>query len=129
MVTINPITAIALILCLLIFWRLLVFQRRGAKHIKSLKKLQDELSAAQEKETREQDFQNSLKLAEVSTDLQKSRSMYSQKNTKHQAPERYGYAESMLKSGMQSDKIESALGISCHEINQLLKLVDLRVKN
>ncbi len=127
--TINPITAIALILCLLIFWRLLVFQRRGAEQIKSLKKLQSELSAVQEKENREQEFHNSLKLAEVSTDLQKSRSKYSQKNSKHQAPERYGYAESMLKSGMQSDKIESALGISCHEISQILKLVDLKVKN
>ncbi len=128
MYTINPITAVALILCLLIFWRLLIFQRRGAEQIRSLKKLQDELSAAQEKENREQEFQNSLKLAEVSTDLQKSRSRYSQKNTKHQAPERYGYAESMLKSGMQSDKIESALGISCHEISQLLKLADIRAR-
>lgn len=119
------ITAITLILCLLIFWRSIRIRRHGAKQNDALQALEKEFMAAKEKESRQQEFQNSLKQAEVSTDLQKSRTGYGQKGDKRQAPERYGYARSMFQSGMQSDKIATALDMSCHEINQLQKLADL----
>lgn len=122
------ITVISLILCLLIFCRSVSFRKRASKQNDALIAMREELEAIKEQESREQVFQNSLKQAEVVTELQKSRSAYGNKKDKPQAPERYGYAHSMLQSGMQTEKIANALGMSCHEISQLLKLANLNIR-
>ncbi len=119
------ITAISL--CILLFCRS-VFTRKSVKEQqKSIETLQNALQAMKENETREKEFQNSLKQAEVSTDLQKTRTAYSNKKDTLHAPERYGYAQTMFQSGMATDKIASALGMSGYETRQLLKLANLRV--
>ncbi len=121
------ITIFALSLCILLFLRS-IFTRKSAKEQqKSINTLQKALQSMKDNEEKEQEFQNSLKQAEVSTELNKTRSSYSNKNDKLCAPERYGYAQAMFKSGMATDKIASALGMSGYEIKQLLKLANLRV--
>lgn len=121
------ITISALALSVLLFLRS-IFTRKSAKEQqKSIDALQNALQAMKDNENREQEFQNSLKQAEVSTELQKTRSVYVNKKDKLRAPERYGYAQAMFQSGMATDKIASALGMSGYETNQLLKLTNLRV--
>ncbi len=122
--TIIMLSAISL--CILVFLRSILIGVSGKKQNKALEALQKELQTIKENESRELEFQNSLKHAEVSNELQKSRAAYSSKKDKLCAPERYGYAQSMFQSGMNTDKISSALGMSGHEINQLLKLTNLR---
>lgn len=121
------ITITALSLCVLLFIRS-IFTRKSVKEQQdSLEALQNTLQIMKENEKRELEFQNDLKSAEVSTELQKTRSAYSNKKDKLQAPERYGYAQAMFQSGMTTDNIASALGMSGYETNQLLKLAKLRV--
>lgn len=121
------ITITALSLCVLLFVRS-IFTRKSVKEQQnSLEALQNTLQIMKENEKRELEFQNDLKSAEVSTELQKTRSAYSNKKDKLQAPERYGYAQAMFQSGMTTEKIASSLGMSGYETNQLLKLAKLRV--
>lgn len=121
------ITITALSLCVLLFIRS-IFTRKSVKEQQnSLEALQNTLQIMKENEKRELEFQNDLKSAEVSTELQKTRSAYSNKKDKLQAPERYGYAQAMFQSGMTTDNIASSLGMSGYETNQLLKLAKLRV--
>ena len=96
------------------------------KHI--LESLKNEVALLKENETREKEFQQSLKHAAVTTNLEKTRSAYTHKKEKLQAPERYGYAKAMFQSGMASDKIGTALGMSAQEITQLAKLANLGVQ-
>ena len=123
--TIITVTSISL--CIILFIRSILIRISITKQQKAIEQLKQELSTIKENEIREQEFQNSLKHAEVNTELQKSRSAYSSKKNKLCAPERYGYAQTMFQSGMAADKIATALGMSGHEINQLLKLANLRV--
>lgn len=122
----NDIIAItSLFLSLLIFCRSVSFRKRVLKQNDALIAMRQQLDAIKEKECREQEFENSLKQAEVVTELQKSRSVYINKKEKIKAPERYGYAQSMFQSGVQTEKIATTLGMSTHEINQLLTLANL----
>jgi len=124
----NTIIALSSIaLCILIFLRSILIRESGKKQSKAFKALQNELQIIREQRDADQEFQNSLKHAEVSNKLQKSRAVYNGKENKLSAPERYGYARSMFQSGMATDKIASALGMSGYEINQLLKLTNLRL--
>ncbi len=123
--TIVMLSAISL--CILVFLRSILIGVSGKKQNNAIEALQKELQIIKDTESRELEFQNSLRHAEVSTELQKSRAAYSSKKENLCAPERYGYAQSMFQSGMTTDKIASALGMSGHEINQLLKLTNLRV--
>ncbi len=123
--TIVMLSAISL--CILVFLRSILIGVSGKKQNNAIEALQKELQIIKDTESRELEFQNSLRHAEVSNELQKSRAAYSSKKEKICAPERYGYAQSMFQSGMTTDKIASALGMSGHEINQLLKLTNLRV--
>lgn len=123
------ITLLSLLLCLLIFCRSVIFRQHAAKYSDALLEMRDELDAIKEKECRDQEFQHNLQQAEVVNELQKSRSVYSNKNGELQAPERYGYAQSMFQSGMQTDKIAHALGMSSHETNQLFKLARINIKD
>lgn len=122
------ITLASLLLSLLIFCRSVSFRKRAAKQGDALLAMREELDAIKEKESREQAFQNSLKQAEIVTELQKSRSVFSNKSGKLRAPERYGYAQSMFQSGIQTEKIAHALGMSFHETSQLLKLASINIK-
>jgi hypothetical protein len=124
----NTIIALSSIaLCILIFLRSILIKESGKKQRKAYEALQEELQILRDKSDADQKFQNSLKHAEVSNELQKSRAVCNGKKTKLSAPERYGYARSMFHSGMATDKIASALGMSGYEINQLLKLTNLRL--
>lgn len=71
---------------------------------------------------RDQNFQTSLQQAEVTTELQKSRISFHQNRNRTRVPERYAYAQSMFRSGMQAEEIATALGMSCHEISQVRNL-------
>jgi len=120
------ITISALSLCIFLFLRSIFTRKSATEQQKSLDALQNALQSMKDNESREQEFQSSLKQAEVTTELQKMRSTYSQKKDKIRAPERYSYAQAMFQSGMATDKIASALGMSGYEINQLLKLASLK---
>jgi hypothetical protein len=121
------ITFASISLCILLLLRSLFIKKTAKTQTVAIATLQKELQSMKESELREQNFQNSLKHAEVSTELQKTRSVYSNKKGKLRAPERYGYAQAMFQSGMATDKIASALGMSGNEITQLVKLSNLGV--
>ena len=121
------ITISALSLCILLFLRSILTRKSAKEQQKSIDDLQNVLQSMKKNESKEQEFQNSLKQAEVTTELQKMRSAYSHKKDQLRAPERYSYAQAMFQSGMATDKIASSLGMSGCEIKQLLKLANLRV--
>ena len=123
------ITLSSIALCILIFLRSILIREAQKRQNYTIKKLKDELQTIKEKQTIEQEFQNSLRHAEVSNELQKTRTVYSNKKDTLSAPERYGYVRTMFQSGMATDKIASALGMSVHEIGQLLKLTNLTVRD
>lgn len=125
--TIITITSISL--CIILFVRSVLIRTSGKKQKRVIETLQKELQTIKKIESKEHEFQKSLRHAEVSTELQKTRSAYSSKKERLCAPERYGYAQAMFQSGMATDKIASALGMSGNEINQLLKLANLRAAN
>jgi hypothetical protein len=126
------LTALTLLLTILIFWRSIVFRRRITKqsHLlviqsKSLEEIKKKLQHSEEIHTREENFQTNLKQAEVTTELQKPRSSFVHNRNGRRPPERYQYARSMWHSGMQTEDISSALGMSNNEISQILKLANL----
>ncbi|MBU0943436.1 MAG: hypothetical protein KJ804_16575 [Proteobacteria bacterium] len=93
-----------------------------AKQKIALQKYHEELTHKVRTIVLDQDFQTSLKQAEVTTKLQQSRTLFHQDQPKLRIPERYAYVQSMFRSGMQTEEIASTLGMSGHEISQLLKL-------
>lgn len=119
----------SLLLCSLIFIRSIVLRKQARAQSDllreqkiALQKYQEELSLQEQFVIRDQQFKASLQQAEVTTELQKSRISFHQNRHKTKAPERYAYAQSMFRSGMQEEEIASALGMSCHEISQLRNL-------
>ena len=120
------ITLLSVLLSILLLLRAAFGRIANKKQQQSLAILQKEIEELKAKESKEKAFQQDLKHAAVTTDLQKKRSVYTQKKDRLQAPERYGYAQAMFQSGMTSDKIATALGMSSQEITQLGKLANLR---
>ena len=123
------VTSSSVLLCILLFIRSIFFRLSVKNQEKALKELEQEITTIKENENREQAFQTSLKHAEISTELQKTHSSYCAKKSELRAPERYGYARTMFQSGMTVDKIAATLGMSGHEIKQLLKLANLRTSH
>lgn len=126
------LTGLTLLLTMLIFYRSILFRRRITEQsnllsiqTKSLEEMQEILQQNVENHTREEDFQTNLKQAEVTTELQKPRSSFVHDRNGRRPPERYKYARSMSHSGMQTEEISSALGMSSNEIVQILKLANL----
>jgi len=127
------LTALTLSLIILIFWRSIVLWRRSSKQSTLLAeqaiyidKIQTKLDQNAEIVEREEHFQKNLQHAEMTTELQKSRSSFVHQRNSQRPPERYEYAKSMVKSGMATAEISSALGMSHIEITQLIKLSSLR---
>jgi len=121
------ITISSVLLCILLFIRSTFIRLSVKNREKAFKELEQEITTINENKIREQEFQTSLKHAEVSTELQKTRSSYYTKKSNLRPPVRYEYAQTMFQSGMAADKIGATLGMSGHEIKQLLKLANLRV--
>lgn len=125
------LSSISLLLSIVIFCYAVMLRRRVtrqhgilSKQTEYFEEVQDRLHKAETRETREKSFQQDLKQAEVTTELQKPRSSFG--NIRNQrAPERYQYATSMFRSGMKKEEISSALGMSLHELSQLLTLTSL----
>lgn len=126
------LAALTLLLSILIFWRSITMRKRMTKQAalieeqaKSLEEIQTQLNANVETKDREGNFLKNLQQAEMTTELQKSRSSFAHRSNSQRPPERYAYARSMFRSGMAANEISSALGMSHTEIAQLLKLSSL----
>lgn len=131
----NSITLITLLLTILIFWRSIILRKRTveqssliASQTEHLNRIKEKLIREQEATIRKTDFQTNLKQAEITTELQKTRSTLEHNGNIRKPPERYRYALSMFQSGMHTSKISSALGMSKTEITQLLKLTEITGK-
>ncbi len=124
---------ITLLLNSIILWRYIVHRKRSGKQAlllaeqaRHLETIQSKLDQNTEIVEREDHFQKNLQHAKMSTELQKSRSSSVHRHNRQRPPERYEYARSMFQSGMATEEISSALGMSNIEITQLLKLSTLR---
>ena len=73
----------------------------------------------------EEDFLASLRMAEAQLEPKKPRIHVDHKPKDTSPPERYIYAKKMHQSGIQKEEISSTLGMSVHEISQILKLSNL----
>ncbi len=124
----SSLTALTLLLTVVIFSHSVVLRRRTTVQSALLAELKNKLNRDEEEKNREQDFQTSLQQAEITTELQKSRSLVVSSRNNRKTPERYQYAQSMFQSGMHKDEISSALGMSTTEITQLLKLASITCK-
>ena len=131
----SSVTIITLLLAILIFWRSIIFRKRSTEQsvliacqTVTLNKIKEKLNRDEELKIREMDFQTNLKQAEITTDLQKTRSSLEYGRDIRKPPERYRYAQSMNQAGMHTSEISSALGMSKIEITQLLKLVEITGK-
>ena len=74
-------------------------------------------------------FKNNLMDAEITTKLQKTRTMYQTGDASAAAPERYNYISALSQSGMEPEKIAELLSISIQEAEQLVCLAKLRTVN
>lgn len=71
-------------------------------------------------------FNESLKSAEVTTNLQKPRlQVQSSTTTTKQPKDKYQYIQSLSGSGMAAEEIGNVLSISSHEAQQLMNLAKL----
>ena len=129
------LTLAALSLSITIFMYAVILRRRNRKHASLLAEQSEELHSlkaelAEKEENKEQEFnfEKSLKQAEVTTGLQQTRISFHNETNKSKAPERYAYVLSMFRSGIPTEEISSALGMSSYEITQLLKLSALAQK-
>ncbi len=121
----SSLTALTLLLTVLIFCRSISLRKRAAVQSALLAEIKNKLNTNEEEKVRELDFQTNLQQAEITTELQKSRSSVVHNRNNRRTPERYQYAQSMFQSGMPADEISSALGMSTTEISQLLKLANI----
>lgn len=126
------LNGISILLCILIFCYALILRRQINRQSGTLNDQSEYFDAIQEKlhhaktiNSREFCFQNDLKQASVTTELQKPRSSYNKNRKGQRAPERYQYATTMFRSGMKKDEISDALGMSLTELSQLLTLSNL----
>jgi hypothetical protein len=126
------LTALTLALTILLFCRSVSLRRRSTKQSlllekqsKHLEKFQTKLDETTIKTEREEHFLENLQQAEMATELQKSRSSLIHQRNSQRPPERYEYVKSMFQSGLGTEEISSALGMSTVEIIQLLKLSSL----
>ncbi|HID70102.1 MAG TPA: hypothetical protein EYP35_06500 [Desulfobacterales bacterium] len=131
----SSVTILTLLLAILIFWRSIILRKKTAEQslliasqTDSLNRIKEKLNRDEEVKMREVDFQASLKQAEITTELQKSRSTLEHGRSIRRPPERYQYAQSMYQSGIHTSEISSALGMSKTEITQLLKLAEITCK-
>ena len=129
------LTLAALSLSITTFIYAVSLRRRSRKHAALLAKQNEELLSlkaelAEKEKNLEQDFnfEKSLQQAEVTTGLQQTRISFHNETNKSKAPERYAYVLSMFRSGIPTEEISAALGMSSHEITQLLKLSALAQK-
>ncbi len=131
----QTLTLAALSLCLLTFIYSIIVRRRSKTHSTllaqqelDLQNLKEELSAKNDSQNQNINFQNSLQQAEVTTGLQQTRISFHNEQNKSKAPERYAYVLSMFRSGIPTEEISAALGMSTQEITQLIKLSALSQK-
>ncbi len=125
----QTLTYVSISLCLLIFLYTIIIQRRVNNRSNllnsretELENQHEELLSKEDNQARNISFQNSLQQAEVTTELQQTRISFHNEQNKTKAPERYAYVLSMFRSGIPTEEISAALGMSSHEIAQLLKL-------
>lgn len=131
----SSITALTLLVSVLIFCRSVSMRKRAnelsillSRQTESLEAMKSQLSSNKEKSIQDLDFQSNLKQAEITTNIQKTRSSHGHTGNTRKTPERYQYAQSMFQSGMPTDEISSTLGMSSTEITQLLKLASITCK-
>ena len=127
------LAAMTLTLTVFLFWRSILLRKKTTVQEKlicdqteTLAELNTKLENHLETADREEQFTKSLQQAEVTTELQKTRSSFVHQPNAKRPPERYGYARSMLQSGMANEDISAALGISGSELAQLHSLSSLR---
>ncbi len=128
----NMLLFFTLFLCILIYFRAIYLRKKNDKHEGSLKEVTTSLANANQEIKRLRkldqnftDFQSRLSKAELTTQLQKSRLAFSNKNQHSQAPERYQYIHSLTQKGISSTDIASILSISLQEAEQLVALAGL----
>jgi DNA-binding NarL/FixJ family response regulator len=90
----------------------------------SLEAIKKNLANLQENHKKLKQFQNTLDGAELSTRIQKSRTV-SHGERSRSLPERYSYIHSLAGRGMSSDEIAAVLTISTHEARQLVTLAKI----
>lgn len=92
---------------------------------KVLEAKEDELTSLKKRYSTVLNFQNSLHVAELSTQLQTPRTTVQATSEKSFAPEKYKYAQSLAEKGMSAEEIGSILTMSPHEATQLISLTRL----
>jgi hypothetical protein len=130
------LTLLALLLCSVAIWRSIIFKKKADQQSKllaetneALTEVHKKLAILQEKDKNQNDFNNSLNQAEITTRLQKSR-LSAQNYTRNMSPpERYRYVHSLAGNGMSSQEIASILSISVQEADQLVTLSRLAHRN
>ncbi len=87
------------------------------------------LDRLQKNYAQKKEFKNNLRLAELTTSLQKPRLIARKPVTDSSPPEKYRYLQSLAKKGMPADEIASVLAISTHEAQQLVTLSQIAQSN
>ncbi len=87
--------------------------------------IREELKNLNEKHNRTKQFKTTLSVAELTTQLQKSRLSAQASPVTNSIPEKYSFVHSLIKKKMGSEEIASILAISPHEARQLVTLSKL----
>lgn len=128
----NHIAIIPTILC--VFLLIITFLiNKNNKHLKkqlikttiTLEVTRKKLDALQEKHSEIKEFKNTLDVAELTTNLQKTRLDVQINKTNNSTPGKYSEVQSLAEKGMSAEEIASFLSISTHEAHQLVNLAKL----
>ncbi len=88
-------------------------------------KIREELKDLHDKHNKTKQFKATLSVAELTTQLQKSRLSAQASAATNSIPEKYSFVHSLIKKKMDSNEIASILAISSHEAEQLVTLSKL----
>lgn len=126
------LTSITLLLCIMIFWRSILLRKRLGERSNLLhmqnakcKEINQLLENNENLHFDGEDFMAALTMAGAQMEPSKPRIHFAHKPKDSRTPERYLYAKKMHQSGIQKEEISSTLGMSGHEISQILKLTNL----
>ncbi len=86
---------------------------------------QKQVATLEEKNVELKEFQDNLKVAELTTKLQKPRLAVRNTETSYSAPGKYSNIQALTQKGLSVEEIASALAVSSHEAQQLINLSKL----
>jgi predicted PurR-regulated permease PerM len=132
----SYVSIILAILCLFFLILTILIKKKNTRLTEQLREtkttldmIQEKLTDLQEKNREFEEFHDSLKVAQLTTKLQKPRLHAQCNETSSSTPGKYSSIQALVRTGMSIEEIALTLAISTHEAQQLVNLAKLAQEN